>query len=172
MKWFLNSRTRIRNEKNGTHQNTQNLISKIKYKKHWKIDNFYDGKWMKVFSGFFILIHKCKGVSDYKTRVIFVLIHQIFSQQKQHAFYKLRHLYLSNCQNTRNLYFNKSRWLGLKFKKKLLHFRSVAILSNSQEVVEKNATQSSFNKNVSRPIKVQQLVEYTLWHNFKKSSRL
>ena len=53
--------------------------------------------------------------------------------------------------------------------KKMLHFSSVAILSNSQEVVEKNATQSSFNKNVSRPIKVQQLVEYTPRHNLKKN---
>ena len=70
-------------------------------------------------------------------------------------------LNLYNRQNTRNLYFNQSRGLGPQSLKKLLHFSSVAILSNSQEVVTKNATQSSFNKNVSRPIKVQQLVEYT-----------
>ena len=73
---------------------------------------------------------------------------------------------LSNREITRNKYFNQSMtWTKIK---KMLHFSSVAILSNSQEVVEKNATQSSFNKNVSRPIKVQQLVEYTPRHNFKK----
>ena len=128
-----------------------------------KLVNFYACLTAK--SKFFLFHFIC--LNSYEVQIFWEGLQQyweIFIQVFAHSLV----LNSYNRQNTRNLYFNQSRRLGLKSFKKLLHFSSVAILSNSQEVATKNATQSSFNKNVSRPIKVQQLVEYTPWPKFSQ----